>query len=44
MSQDEAMEVSRTVFLKLSGRDRKALWFDEMIDSSFRTGETVAWS
>ena len=25
MSQDEAMEVSRTVFLKLSGRDRKAL-------------------
>ena len=42
MSQDEAMDVSRTVFLKLFGRDRKALWFDEMIDSSFRIGETEA--
>ena len=42
MSQVKAMEVSRTVLLKLFGRDRKALWFDEMIDSSFRIGEIEA--
>lgn len=41
VSQDEAMEVSRTVFLKLFGRDREALWFDEMINSSFRIGEIL---